>query len=103
MGLNEICTCDCHRVGRTIMHAFACCNLCYDKYLTEDGEIMVEKLKPLISETKFQTLIRHAEEKIERGKILEEIRDFYPTNALFQFIDMPLEELRKIQEDINKR
>ena len=35
----EICDCECHVKGTIIMHCFPCCELCYEKYINEDGTI----------------------------------------------------------------
>jgi len=53
----EVCDCDCHRVGRNVMHFMACCNLCYLTYLTEDGEIIPEKLQPLLRKSHLEKTV----------------------------------------------
>ena len=37
--VTEICECECHKKGQTIMHFMACCELTYEKYLNEDGSL----------------------------------------------------------------
>lgn len=51
----EICTCPCHEEGRNIMHAFPCCNLCYQTYLDKGGNIIPEKLQPILRKAHLKT------------------------------------------------
>jgi hypothetical protein len=43
----EICTCDCHKEGISIMHCFPCCDYTYVKYIKEDGTIDFTKYNKL--------------------------------------------------------
>lgn len=40
----ELCDCDCHEKGTMIMHCFPCCDLCYEKYINEDGTLDIAAL-----------------------------------------------------------
>lgn len=95
----EICLCECHREGTNIMHAFPCCNLCYDKYLTEDGEPIEAKLKPLLGEGRFERSKRQAEEAVERENIFRELERIFPDKHTYHYLGLSLEELRKTLED----
>ena len=46
----ELCDCICHVEGKggRIMHAFACCDLCYATYIDEEGKIIPELIYPLL-------------------------------------------------------
>jgi hypothetical protein len=57
----EICECDCHKEGIQLLHFMACCQFCYEKYLTVSGEIIPEKLQPLLRESHLQSLKRQGE------------------------------------------
>ena len=62
----EVCDCMCHREGVQIMHMVACCKLCYDTYLTKEGEVMPEKLEPLLKEDMMQSMQRHLDESLKK-------------------------------------
>ncbi len=38
----EICTCECHKKGFSVLHMTSCCDLTYEKYINEDGSIDME-------------------------------------------------------------
>lgn len=41
----KICTCECHKKdGHKVIHSFACCNLCYEKYIDINGNIDINRL-----------------------------------------------------------
>jgi len=48
----EICTCDCHKEGISIMHCFPCCDYTYVKYIKEDGTIDFTKYNKLKGNSK---------------------------------------------------
>lgn len=86
----KICTCECHREGVNIMHMMACCQFCYDTYLTLKGEIIEEKLNKIMRESYTETLLRHCKERLEIG---ESAVEFYQNNP-----DATLEELAEFYE-----
>ena len=44
------CECQCHMYGNKSMHFMACCDLCYQKYINDDGTIDQAQLDILIAE-----------------------------------------------------
>lgn len=51
----EVCTCECHNDGVSIMHFMACCSLCYEKYISgnkidvdrwSEAFVAIHKFKP---------------------------------------------------------
>ena len=45
---DEVCKCECHKLGITCMHFMPCCNLCYKKYINKDGNINKEFYKKVL-------------------------------------------------------
>lgn len=64
---HQICDCDCHKEGVQLLHMMACCNLCYDTYLDKDGNIIPEKLDPLLNETSMETFQRQTQQREEEN------------------------------------
>ena len=46
--VDRTCMCHCHNEGNHVMHIMACCDLCGEKYINEDGSINEEKLEELM-------------------------------------------------------
>jgi len=46
-GLPFPCKCDCHRDGVQLLHFMACCPLCYQKYISEDGVVDLVRFESL--------------------------------------------------------
>lgn len=44
----DICSCECHIEGMTVMHFMPCCQHCDEKYLDKDGKIIPEKIEPIL-------------------------------------------------------
>jgi hypothetical protein len=50
MKFNNACMCSCHQDGLKVMHCFACCELCYDKYIDKDGNLDIIRFNKLSEE-----------------------------------------------------
>ena len=46
----EICECECHRDGDGMMHSGACCEFCYQPYISEDGVVDIKRFGVLVME-----------------------------------------------------
>jgi hypothetical protein len=46
----DICDCECHIEGQSILHCAPCCDLTYEKYITPDGVIDIPKWLKLKTE-----------------------------------------------------
>ena len=107
----NICDCICHREGTSIMHMMACCNLCYDTYLTEEGEVIPEKLEPLLGEDMLESIKRRGEETL-REIYINFITKYALENAgddeafirahLEMLVDEDIEVLKEIYDEYKK-
>lgn len=41
----RVCGCSCHQDGQQVIHCMPCCDLCYDKFIYEDGSVDYDRLK----------------------------------------------------------
>jgi hypothetical protein len=46
--IGPLCECECHELGKNVMHFMECCQFCYEKYIV-DGDVDYEKLYTLAS------------------------------------------------------
>lgn len=44
------CDCDCHVVGWQVLHIVACCDLCYQGYITEERVVDVDLLNKALED-----------------------------------------------------
>lgn len=49
---DEHCTCMCHRKGVTVRHIKPCCDLTYETFLDENGDLMEDKYNELLDKKK---------------------------------------------------
>lgn len=52
----NICNCDCHIKGKSIIHSMDCCDLTYEKYLNQDKSLNKEELKEIIKKLNLMTM-----------------------------------------------
>ena len=101
----SVCNCECHKEGKQVLHFMSCCNLCYDTYLTKDGEIIPEKLQPLLRESFTATLERQMNERKELSNFIMErlIEDgLIPGTGVFNPEQMDLEQLQKVALKVHR-
>jgi hypothetical protein len=95
----KVCNCPCHIEGTQIMHMMACCQFCYDKYLTEDGEVITEKLESLQKESYLETLKRQSLEKYNNAKRMLELIEAFSIEELKEYEKMTLKEQAELIEE----
>lgn len=61
----KICDCECHKEGTMIMHCVACCEFCYEKYMTPEGVIIPAKLGALMRESYIDRLQRQLNNRVD--------------------------------------
>lgn len=47
----EVCDCDCHRVDMIVRHIVACCDVCYQQYITADNKADIDLLNKALEDT----------------------------------------------------
>lgn len=59
----SFCFCHCHTDGLALKHVVACCSLCYDKYINNNGQLDTDRLKLLIADRKRKVDVEIARKK----------------------------------------
>lgn len=61
------CECACHQDGVRLMHFMQCCDMCYAKFITVDGQIDQSRLDALIADRQ-----KDRQSRLEKERLREE-------------------------------